>query len=97
MWMRLRGLRKVELLEGPSRDFDDLAVLHVPAAFPRQVCNDPVGHINLYFLAQPVSLAICNVILFASMPTPTFETHRSDGNSSTIDSGNRNLARKPYT
>jgi hypothetical protein len=31
------------LLEGPTRDIDDVVVVHVPAAFPRQVRNDPVG------------------------------------------------------
>jgi hypothetical protein len=30
-----------------------MAVVRVPAAFPRHVRNDPVGHINLHFLSRP--------------------------------------------
>jgi hypothetical protein len=33
------------LLERPTRDIDDVAVVHVPAAFPLQVRNDPVGDV----------------------------------------------------
>jgi hypothetical protein len=29
-----------------------VAAVPVPSAFPRQVRNDPVGHINLHFLAR---------------------------------------------
>jgi hypothetical protein len=34
------------LLEQSRSDIDDVAVVHVSAAFPRQVPNDPVGHIH---------------------------------------------------
>jgi hypothetical protein len=33
------------LLEGPQRDIDELAVVYVPAAFPRRVRNDPLGNV----------------------------------------------------
>jgi hypothetical protein len=38
-------------LERPRRDFDEVAVVHVPAAFLRQVRNDPVGDV-----VRPVGL-----------------------------------------
>jgi hypothetical protein len=31
-----------------------VVVVHVPAAFPRQVRNDPVGHIDPHFLSWSV-------------------------------------------
>jgi hypothetical protein len=42
------------LLERPRCDFDEVEIVHVPAAFPRQVRNDPVRHINFHFIAPDV-------------------------------------------
>jgi hypothetical protein len=41
-WLSLLSL----LLERPRHYIDDPAVVHVSAAFPRQVRNDPIEHIT---------------------------------------------------
>jgi hypothetical protein len=50
VWIGPLGL----LPEIPTRDFDDAAAMHIPTAFPRQVRKDPIGHIDLHFLALPL-------------------------------------------
>jgi hypothetical protein len=38
------------LLERSASDIEDMPLLHVLAAFPRQVGNDPVGNVQPFFL-----------------------------------------------
>jgi hypothetical protein len=43
----------VSLANDPTHDIDDVVVVHIPIAFPRQVPNNPVGYIqNACFLQR---------------------------------------------